>query len=94
MKKRHSKAEMIEKRNSDLEINKRLRRMQMLSLSMSCALISDPSVGKQFSMCMGELFSYLYDDAFYVRSELNKRKCVGGVKHWQENQKEIADNYK
>ncbi|ECC5780407.1 hypothetical protein CDQ13_22880 [Salmonella enterica] len=80
MKKRHSKAEMIEKRNSDLEINKRLRRMQMLSISMSCALISDPSVAKQISMCMGELFSYLYDDVFYVRSELNNRKLVGGGK--------------
>lgn len=60
---------------------------------MSCALISDPSVGKQISTCMGELFSYLYDDAFYVRSELNKRK-LGGVRGWYENQKEIADNYK
>lgn len=92
MKKKTSKREMVEKRNSDLEINKHLRRMQMLSLSMSCALTGDQSVGKRFSMCMGELFSYLYDDAFYVRNELNNRK-LGGVRSWSENQKEIADNY-
>ncbi|ELS9555473.1 hypothetical protein R6Z80_003367 [Salmonella enterica] len=93
MKKRYSKAEIIEKRNSDLEINRRLHRMQMLSLSMSCALIGDPSAGERISMCMGELFSYLYDDVLYVRSELNKRN-LGGVRGWYENQKEIADNYR
>ncbi|EAA8033409.1 hypothetical protein GX90_04735 [Salmonella enterica subsp. enterica] len=93
MKKKYSKAEMIKKRNSDLEINKRLHRMQVLSLSMSCALIGNPSTGKRISMCMGELFSYLHDDALYVWNELNKRK-LGGARGWYENQKEIADNYK
>ncbi|EIO1437855.1 hypothetical protein LOV73_004067 [Salmonella enterica] len=93
MKKRYSKAEMIKKRNSDLEINKRLHRMRMLSLSMSCALIGNPSKGERISMCMGGLFSYLHDDALYVWNELNKRK-LGGVKGWYENQKKIADNYK
>ncbi|EAX2704472.1 TPA: hypothetical protein RPE44_002175 [Salmonella enterica] len=77
MKKRHSKAEIIKKRNSDLEINKRLHRMRVLSLSMSCALIGNPSTGKRISMCMGELFSYLHDDALYVWNELNKRKLGG-----------------
>lgn len=93
MKKRYSKAEMIEKRNSDLEINRRLHRMRVLSLSMSCALIGNPSGSEWMSMCMGELFSYLHDDALYVWSELDKRK-LGGVRGWHENQKEIADNYR
>ncbi|EKA8883110.1 hypothetical protein OMO56_003404 [Salmonella enterica] len=86
MKKRYSKAEMIKKRNSDLEINKRLHRMQMLSLSMSCALIGNPSKGERISMCMGELFSYLHDDALYVWNELNKRK-LGGKRLVRESEK-------
>ncbi|HIB1452838.1 TPA: hypothetical protein ACWV5V_001470 [Salmonella enterica subsp. enterica serovar Muenchen] len=92
MKKRLSKAELIEKRNSDLEINKRLRRMYMLSLTMSYSLSKDPAIANHISTCMGELFSYFSDDAHYVWSELNNRKW-GGVRDWQENQKEIADNY-
>ncbi|EKD2257199.1 hypothetical protein OQ842_001480 [Salmonella enterica] len=92
MKKRHSKAELIKKRNSDLEINKRLRRMYMLSLTMSCSLGKEPAIADHISICMGELFSYFSDDAHYVWSELNNRKW-GGVRDWQENQKEIADNY-
>lgn len=92
MKKRHSKAEFIEKRNSDLEINKRLRRMYMLSLTMSCSLGKEPAIANHISMCMGELFSYFSDDAHYVWSELNNRKW-GGVRDWQEHDKEIADNY-
>lgn len=92
MKKRLSKTELIEKRNSDLEINKRLRRMYMLSLTMSYSLSKDPAIANHISTCMGELFSYFSDDAHYVWSELNNRKW-GGVRDWQENQKEIADNY-
>ncbi|EDT9333532.1 hypothetical protein KJE99_003389 [Salmonella enterica] len=92
MKKRHSKAELIEKRNSDLEINKRLRRMYMLSLTMSCSLTKEPAIANHVSTWMGELFSYFSDDAHYVWSELNNRKW--GVRDWCENQKEIADNYK
>ncbi|ENZ9956624.1 hypothetical protein ACFLJF_002110 [Salmonella enterica] len=77
MKKRLSKAELIEKRNSDLEINKRLRRMYMLSLTMSYSLSKDPAIANHISTCMGELFSYFSDDAHYVWSELNNRKWGG-----------------
>lgn len=93
MKKRLTKKEMVEKRNSDLEINKRLRRMLLLSINMSCALGKGPATADYIHGCLEGVFSYLADDAHYVWSELSNRKW-GGVKGWNENQKEIAENYK
>lgn len=82
MKKRLTKKEMIEemieKRNSDLEINKRLRRMWMLSLNMSCALGKEPAIADYIHGCMEGIFSYLADDAHYVRYELSRRNKGGG----------------
>ncbi|EOZ4487185.1 hypothetical protein ACQLT9_004011 [Salmonella enterica subsp. diarizonae] len=77
MKNKTSKREIVEKRNSDLEINRRLRRMYMLSLAISCSLGKDPAIADHISVCMGELFSYFSDDAHYVWSELNNRKWGG-----------------
>ncbi|EDT8041059.1 hypothetical protein C9D74_000816 [Salmonella enterica subsp. enterica serovar Oslo] len=56
MKKKTSKREMVEKRNSDLEINKRLRRMYMLSLTMSCSLSKESGIADHISTCMGSYF--------------------------------------
>lgn len=78
MKKRLTEKEMVEKRNSDLEINKRLRRMWLLSLNMSCALGKEPAIADYIHGCMEGVFSYLADDAHYVRSELSNRKLGGG----------------
>ncbi|HGB1938640.1 TPA: hypothetical protein ACIUHN_004048 [Salmonella enterica subsp. diarizonae serovar 50:k:z35] len=81
MKKRLIKKEalkaMIEKRNSDLEINKRLRRMYLLSINISCALGSKPAIADHISSCMEGVFSYLADDAHHVLRELNSRKMGG-----------------
>ncbi|HEC9984271.1 TPA: hypothetical protein ACWOSI_001266 [Salmonella enterica subsp. enterica] len=97
MKKRLIKKEMIEemveKRNSDLELNKRLRRMWLLSLNLSCALGKEPAIADHIYGCLEGVFSYLADDAHYVLAELSNRKW-GGVKGWYENQKDIAENYK
>ncbi|EIZ2109992.1 hypothetical protein MOQ95_004649 [Salmonella enterica] len=93
MKKRLTKKEMIEKRNSDLEINRRLDRMLMFSILMSGRLHFNPKLQDELKECMPIFFSYFMDDIGCVSEELRKRK-QGGVKGWHENQKDIAENYK
>ncbi|ECT1023484.1 hypothetical protein DPO11_26560 [Salmonella enterica] len=92
MKKRLTKKEMIKKRNSDLEINRRLNRVLMLSLLISGRLYFNPKLQDELKECMSIFFSYFADDVSYVSNELGKRKQ--GVKGWYENQKDIAENYK
>lgn len=96
MKKRLTQKEMIEKRNSDLEINRRLNRMKFLSLYMHGRLSFNHELSGEIHGCMAYLFSYISDDAFYVHSELTerKRRGWGEVKTWNENNKDIAENYK
>lgn len=93
MKKRLTKKEMIEKRNSDLEIEKRLNRMFMLSVFMSGKLHFNYELQDELKGCMSMLFSYFMDDVGCVSNELRKRK-QGAVKSWDENNKDIAENYK
>lgn len=78
MKKKLTKKEMIEKRNSDLEINKRLNRMLMLSVFMSSKLHFNYELQDELKGCMSILFSYLMDDVSCVSDELGKRKQGGG----------------
>ncbi len=93
MKKRLTKKEMIEKRNSDFEIDRRLTRVFMLSVFMSGKLHFNSELQDELKGCMSMLFSYFVDDISCVSEELRKRK-QGGVKGWYENQKDIAENYK
>lgn len=77
MKKRLTKKEMIEKRNSDLEINKRLNRVSMLSVYLSGRLHLNHKLSGEIHGCMSFLFSYISDDIFYVMNELTERKRRG-----------------
>lgn len=93
MKKRLTKKEMIEKRNSDFEISRRLNRVSMMSIFMSSELYFNHGLQNELKGCVPMLFSYFADDISYVSNELRKRN-QGGVKGWYENQKDIAENYK
>lgn len=93
MKKRLTKKEMIEKRNSDFEINRRLNRVKVMSVFMSSKLHFNCNLQNELKGCTPMLFSYFADDISYVSNELRKRN-QGGVKGWYENQKDIAENYK
>ncbi|HAD5966134.1 TPA_asm: hypothetical protein G1Q02_04615 [Salmonella enterica subsp. enterica serovar Typhimurium] len=77
MKKRLTKKEMVEKRNSDLEINRRLNRVFMLSLLMSGRLHFNPKIQNELKECMSIFFSYFADDVSYVSNELRKRNGGG-----------------
>ncbi|HFW4795251.1 TPA: hypothetical protein ACIBS5_000526 [Salmonella enterica subsp. diarizonae serovar 60-67:z35:-] len=97
MKKRLTKKESIriaiEKRNSDLDINRRLHRVFELSIILSGKLHLDGELQDEFKSITSILFSYFSDDVGYVINELNKRKnnSFGEVESWDENNKRIAD---
>ncbi|HFE7733245.1 TPA: hypothetical protein ACGAEB_003182 [Salmonella enterica subsp. enterica serovar Newport] len=77
MKKKLTKKEMIEKRNSDLEIERRLNRMFMLSVLMSGRLHFNPKLQNELKECMPIFFSYLMDDVSCISDELRNRKQGG-----------------
>lgn len=77
MKKRFSKKEMIEKRNSDFEIDRRLTRMLLLSVFMSGKLHFNHELQNELKACMPMLFSYFADDVGCISDELRKRKQGG-----------------
>ncbi|ENU7733950.1 hypothetical protein ACE3YX_000424 [Salmonella enterica] len=71
MKNNTIKSEMIKKRNSSLEINKRLRRAGKISRFMHTLSMKDHNYNDViFCCCMGEVLSYLSDDIHYIQDEL------------------------
>lgn len=78
MKKRLTKKEMIEKRNSDLEIERRLNRMFMLSVLMSGRLHFNPKLQDELKESMPIFFSYFMDDVSCISDELRNRKQMRG----------------
>lgn len=77
MKKRLTKKEMIEKRNSDFEIDRRLTRVHLLSVFMSNKLHFNYELQDKLKGGIPILFSYFADDVSYVSNELRKRKMGG-----------------
>ncbi|ECJ2271772.1 hypothetical protein FNI55_06655 [Salmonella enterica subsp. diarizonae] len=66
-----TKSEMIKKRNASIEINKRLYRAGKISHLMHILSLKDHNYNDSvFCCCMGEVFSYLYDDIHYIQDEL------------------------
>lgn len=65
--------EDIQKRNTSVEIYRRLNRSSRLSFALGLHVHSLSMGDSMFTLCIGDILSYLHDDIDYVLRETKKK---------------------